>query len=347
MMNHEDEKLLADPDLYAAALHHWLLTEGARSAHVRHLTHLARRVPGAELERIFETKLAEFNRYRRDTRTPTLWNLPVRAYEWLAEHAKFTPVRELYVLGCVVVVLVGMEVVKRYWSGAEELTNGHGHWNGSSLESALPGVTLADGGLGPADPVSEVDRWLASGLKAAANSPAFQQLLGQKLQASIDGHTLEKPLQDQLRRLVGAEEFRAIVRNGVAESIDVAAITAKVRQAVDSAAPADELQAKVKSAVGSPQTADSLRATIAQAVKPDELQALIRAGVQNYFQSEEFRAAVRQALAAASAAPDKKKEPGPAAPPKEPAAKGAAPPKEPAAKGAAPAKEPAAKGAAP
>src|SRR5688572_2180529 len=107
---------LKDPDLFADELQYWLLATGPRSEGVRQLMRLARRHPGAELSRSFESKLAEYRRYRRESRRPTVWNLPARAFEAVWEDARFTPpVHAVTTLIYVVIVIFGLEGVRQYW----------------------------------------------------------------------------------------------------------------------------------------------------------------------------------------------------------------------------------------
>src|SRR5687768_17172151 len=98
-----DEKLTADPAAFSDEVHFALLNEGIRGPRLRQLMRLARH--DAELEAILETKVAEFRRYVRETRTPTWWNLPVRGLEWISDNARFTPPREVF-MTLVYVVLV-------------------------------------------------------------------------------------------------------------------------------------------------------------------------------------------------------------------------------------------------
>lgn len=127
---------LQDPDLYASELQHWLMIAGPRSKPVRDLMRVARRHPEAELERIFETKLAEFKRAHREDRKPTLLNLPVRIVEWLTENAKFTPPRDvLMTLVYVVLVLVLFEGVKGIVPVRNLMASWGEHGRSSSLQS--------------------------------------------------------------------------------------------------------------------------------------------------------------------------------------------------------------------
>ena len=89
-----------------------LLNEGLRGPRMRELLSMAR--VDSELGRIFEMKVAEFRRFLRESPVPTWWNLPLRAGEWLADNAQFTPPREVFMtLVYVVLVLVGIEAAKR------------------------------------------------------------------------------------------------------------------------------------------------------------------------------------------------------------------------------------------
>lgn len=109
---------LQDPDQFSARLHHLLLTEGARSAGVRSLMRLARQTPGGELDLLFEAKLREWRRFERESRKPTLWNLPIRLAESLWDHIQFTPPRDVVMtLVYVVLVLAGMEGAKLAFRG--------------------------------------------------------------------------------------------------------------------------------------------------------------------------------------------------------------------------------------
>ncbi len=67
---------LLHPDHFAADLHTCLLCDGIRSSAVRRLRRIA--WGKAELERIFETKVSEFRRFNRESRVPSVANLPAR-----------------------------------------------------------------------------------------------------------------------------------------------------------------------------------------------------------------------------------------------------------------------------
>ena len=106
----------ANPDQYARDLHKALLLDGPRSATVRRLNRVARKNPGAELERIFETKVAEFKRHHRETRVPTWRNAPQRAVEWVMEQSSFTPPKDvLMTLVYVVIALLSVEFGKGFF----------------------------------------------------------------------------------------------------------------------------------------------------------------------------------------------------------------------------------------
>jgi hypothetical protein len=110
-MEYSDEELLLSPNLFASEVHYCLLNGGVRSRGMRRLWRLAKGNP--ELEQILEIKVAEFRRVTREERVPTMWNLPVRASEWISDRVKFTPPREVATtLAYVVFAVVTVDAVK-------------------------------------------------------------------------------------------------------------------------------------------------------------------------------------------------------------------------------------------
>ncbi len=191
-MTHDKNVVANDPDLFARELQHALFAEGPRSGSVRRLHRNARKAPGAELERIFETKLAEARRFKRESRRPNLMNVPIRAWEWLWENAQFVPTRDVVLtLIYVGAVVLGVEYVKGRLFPANDgafAAPYHG-----SLE--LP---VAFAAVGPHDDLSldsqttdAVDNWfsteVAQALDRIIESEEFRQKLRKVVIEAIDG----------------------------------------------------------------------------------------------------------------------------------------------------------------
>lgn len=239
---HETSK---DPDLFSAEVHHCLLTQGLRSRRLRGLMRAARR--NAELERIFETKVTEFRRYLREIRTPTIWNLPLRAGEWLADNARFTPPREVMTtMAYVAFVLVGVEVVKswRPWDYGSRMSSD----SRRIVARRATFETDVDSYSAPRDSansLSNVDNWLAKELQHAAQSSEMQQVLKDRFQAAIASVSADLQLTHKqlLREWIETDEFRELVTAALQNPIPSAISCENTTSATSSALEAATKQA--------------------------------------------------------------------------------------------------------
>ena len=186
MMHPEHE--LKQPDIFASELHHWLLLKGPRSRKVRKLMRFARRQPGAELERIFDTKLSEARRWERESRTPTLLNLPTRILEWFCDDAQFIPPREVVLtLIFTATLILGIEYFK-----VRPINNAWGRVDDSTHQVILP---LREAGwsslrASQGDAIEQVDAWfeqeVSQALDKILESDDFKSKLRHIMMDAID-----------------------------------------------------------------------------------------------------------------------------------------------------------------
>jgi hypothetical protein len=188
---------LKNPDVFSGELHHALLTEGLRGPLLRRLMRASRN--DAELSRIFETKTGEFRRYLRASRKPTIWNLPTRAAERLADTARVTPPREVFMtLVYVVLALMAVEVFKRQVSPASA---------NSDLGSLPPlGFELGPTTYRPPggyeltpDDSRRIEDWMIAELKRASTSGAWREAFTEQLAQCLEEIDLQPLLRKQLR----------------------------------------------------------------------------------------------------------------------------------------------------
>ena len=285
IMNPTELAQLEDPDLYAAELQHWLMTEGPRSQGVRQLMRLARRHPDAELERIFETKLAEYKRAHREDRVPTLWNLPLRGLEWLTDSARFTPPRDvLMTLVYVVIVLVIFEVVKgrtvleNVFGGAEIPSAYRGsrrpadEWDEETLRA--PSAT--------AEQTSRVDQWFVRELSQAAESSEFGERLA-RLMAKTIGDS--QGARDRLESRLESQEIEAELQKAVRSALTSLLVD-------PDSGGVSEMTAEVPTARRNENAGSESRPAAAL----DDESTRIAAAVRKIVDSEKSRDALRQAL---------------------------------------------------
>lgn len=197
------------PDEYAAQLQDCLHGHGPRSRQVRRLLRLARKERDAEKERIFETKLAEYRRYQRESRQPTLWNLPARGWEWFWDGAQYTPPREVVMtLVYVALALVGVESVNRYVLPrfeAETPVPGPAFMTGKGWDrpdwdelAPAPGRRVSNEAL------DRVETWLVGEFQEAATSAQLQAALSAQIDAAMHELLASPEFQERLRKQVGA-----------------------------------------------------------------------------------------------------------------------------------------------
>jgi hypothetical protein len=210
-----------DPHLFSAELHFALLNEGLRGPAMRRLMRTARK--DTELWRIFETKVGEFRQYLRSIRKPTLVNLPLRAWEWLSDNARFTPTKEVVVtLFYVAVVMMGIEVFK------SEIPKNIPE--GNHLNQPAIALALAHGSFPPnnseqaSSAIGRIDRWMVDELRKAAESPEWRDALTKQLSESfktIDlGPMLSEKLEATIRSPQFASQIHTLVDQRIAEQID-------------------------------------------------------------------------------------------------------------------------------
>jgi hypothetical protein len=219
-MSTNDQHELRDPDLFAADVHFCLLNDGLRSSQLRRLVRLARN--NAELERIFETKVAEFRRYLRESRVPSLWNLPIRIFEWLGDHAQFTAPREaLTTLVYVVLALVVFDVMKSKLP-----------WDSLLGQPPVQNLPFAKVPLyqtevemtslrskANAETSSKIDDWLVKELQQAARSAGLEQLLTHQIQQGLARAEQDNPLAARMNVLLESDEFRKALRAQLVEAL--------------------------------------------------------------------------------------------------------------------------------
>jgi hypothetical protein len=198
-----------NPDEYAADLQDCLHCHGPRSRQVRRLLRLARKERDAEKERIFETKLAEYRRYQRESRQPTLWNLPARGWEWFWDGAQYTPPREVVMtLVYVALALVGVESVKRYVLPrfeAETPVPGPAFMTSKSWDQRdwdelepTPGRRVSNEAL------DRVETWLVGEFQEAAASAQLQAALSAQIDSAMHELLASPEFRERLRKQVGA-----------------------------------------------------------------------------------------------------------------------------------------------
>lgn len=188
------------PETFSAEVHFALLSQGLRGPLLRRLMRLAR--ADAELSRIFEAKVSEYRRYVRQTRTPTLWNLPMRAWEWLSDQARFTPPREvLMTLVYVVLAMMGMEFVKTHFLAPTVDDRLHARALSLSL-GELPAYR------GPVKPEPlRLDQQMIDELQRAANSEVWRKALAAQLAESLTSVDVEPLLRRKLEAILASPEF--------------------------------------------------------------------------------------------------------------------------------------------
>ncbi|HEY4261605.1 MAG TPA: hypothetical protein VGM98_15655 [Schlesneria sp.] len=238
-MTTNDRDLALNPDLFASEVHFCLLNDGVRSRSLRRLWRIAK--GDSELERILEIKVAEFRRAMREGRTPTLWNMPTRTFEWLTENARFTPPREvLTTLAYVAVMLVGMDALKsevpwsRVWSGS-------GHTNSSTLmrpSYESDADLFRSPSVATMDASSKVDEWLVAELKRAADSSDWSQAMARRLAESLD----KLPLNELLIRKVTQateeatlQQMNSAVARDFVTDLDTGALAKQVAESLRTA----------------------------------------------------------------------------------------------------------------
>lgn len=299
-MNRIELAQLEDPDLYAAELQHWLMTEGPRSPAVRQMMRLARRHPDAELDRIFETKLAEYKRALREERVPTFWNLPVRGWEWLTDNARFTPPREvLMTLVYVVLVLVAFEGLKNRLPIGEWLRE-RGEVPtpfraiSRSQESFAPHRNPA-----PADVHERVDDWFAAELTRAASSDIFRQALAVEVARSVTGSRSLAGNAEGSDHNDPVESLRQLVREQILEV--VTDLDRPIGEAVTAAIASENGAAEIRRALASTdltgQTVAAMKAAVAEVKLPEQLAGEVAAKLQEL----DVKAMVHQAIVASLA----------------------------------------------
>lgn len=175
-----------DPDVYASDLHRSILVDGRRSSKVRMMWRLAQNEPGAELERIFETMVAESKRAEREARTPSIWNLPTRSFEWLFEHARFMPPREVITtLFYVGVLIFGVEFAKgRYYASQTDELLSNTLFT-SSISDSLDGSEGAVGFTQDSDVTNRVDKWFSDEVADAMDRVLESERFSAKLRSAV------------------------------------------------------------------------------------------------------------------------------------------------------------------
>ncbi len=313
-MNANELAQLEDPDLYAAELQHWLMTEGPRSPWVRQLMRVARRHPDAELDRIFETKLAEYKRAMREERVPTLWNLPVRALEWLTDNARFTPPREvLMTLVYVVLVLVAFEGLKSRLPRWDRLLEPAEVPTAARLFSRDNGALASYRVPAPVDVRERVDEWFATELSRAAQSDSFRQAVAEQVSrvlmaptyeegngsdSAAPGDMLRQLVREQLRAAVG--ELEQPVGEAVAAARPGERAVAEIRDALAQADLAAQTAAAVKNVVADQKLPDLIARELSAKIKELDVKQIVRKAVTDGLAdadvSEKIAVLLRQSL---------------------------------------------------
>jgi len=235
-MTEIEHKQLSEPHVFSGEVHFALLNEGLRGPRMRELLGLARR--DSELGRIFEMKVAEFRRYLRESRVPTWWNLPQRAWEWLSDNAQFTPPREVFMtLVYVVLVLVGIEAGKRWLldhsaEGAAANVEAFAEFSGGSQLVEAKQNTERDVG-------SLVETWMLAELKLAAESPAGRQALAQQLAATMDRAGLEDLLRRKIESVLASPEFQAELEQKMREAMVALPVAPTTQDSIPPLSPED------------------------------------------------------------------------------------------------------------
>ena len=194
------ENTWKNPEAFSAELHFALLSQGLRGPLLRRLMRVAR--PDAELSRIFEAKVSEFRRYVRESRPRTIWNLPLRGWEWLSDQARFTPPREvLMTLVYVVLAMMGVEFFKsRVGSNADA----------DALHAAALPLRVGQPAAyrGPAKPEAlPLDEQMIGELERLGQSKAWRAALAAQLTESLTVVDVEPLFRNKLEAMLASPEF--------------------------------------------------------------------------------------------------------------------------------------------
>jgi hypothetical protein len=222
---------LKSPDVFSGELHFALLSEGLRGPMHRRLMRVSR--GDAELGRIYETKVGEFRRFLRSSRRPSLWNLPTRTVEWIADNVKVTRPREVFMtLVYVVLAVMVVETAKRQLSTAAPAAD-------FTLSSPLGldvryGYPRITSGGSHQSQSTHLDDWMLAELERASRSEAWRAALAKQLALSLEDLDVADALQHPP---APPAESRAPV------------------------APADEAAVKKRKALGEPVAASAAKKT--------------------------------------------------------------------------------------
>ena len=242
-MKIDNDKLL-DPDYFAAELHTCLLMDGIRSPSIRRLRRVAWGKP--ELERIFEIKVSEFQRYEREARQPTLSNLPIRAFEWVWENAKFTPARDVgWTILAIILTISTVELSKFLLDKYKPIELDKYQTKETALLSDEKGEEL----------VRQVDRWLAGKLANVLSSDQIESSLQKVLHDRISSGDL---LADYVDRRVKNPEFAAELAHLIMEQLSADELNGSSGENVDQGAMQAQFQLALEARLSSPEFQESL-----------------------------------------------------------------------------------------
>lgn len=201
-----DDRELMDPDVYAAELQDCLLSEGPRSYGVRYLRRLARQKGNAELERIFEMKVGALQRYTRESRVPSIWNLPIRWIEWIADNFRFTPHRDMWMTVLyVLVALLAVDAIRPRFQGSPEAKhNAKTEANAVADDAANPGDDRKEKTV-ERPQVENLNAWLIEKINQSMQASEVETLLSERVDAAVDEILASEEFQKELRRKVSRQ----------------------------------------------------------------------------------------------------------------------------------------------
>ena len=194
------ENAWKNPEAFSAELHFALLSQGLRGPLLRRLMRVAR--PDPELSRIFEAKVGEFRRYVRESRQRTIWNLPLRGWEWLSDQARFTPPRE--VLMTLVYVVLAMMAVEFFKSRVVSPADPH------ALQAAALPLRVGEPAAyrGPVKPDRmQLDQQMITELERLGRSPAWREAIAAQLVESLTVVDMEPLLRKKLEAVLASPDF--------------------------------------------------------------------------------------------------------------------------------------------
>lgn len=156
----------------------------------------------------------------REERSPTLWNLPLRAFERLTESAQFTPPRDLLTtLAYVAFTVVGVDAAKSHlpWNGlsAERRSASSANSLKSTFDPTADFTSLRSTSTPSAESISKIDDWLTRELKRAAESVDLQDSLGKRFLNGLDSQEFRQRIESRIAESLKSEEIVDLIRQHI------------------------------------------------------------------------------------------------------------------------------------